>query len=173
MDVVSQIVSTAQGYGVDPRLGLEVAIRESGANPNAPDGLAGEIGVFQVEPATGAMYGYSADDLRDPLKNIDAGIHYLADQLSQFGDPAQALAAYNWGPTRLAGAISNYGADWFVHIPASTQSYVNAVLTNVNSKYQAAPGGTDFSAAVGGVSASTIAWIVGAAIFAWLAFSES
>lgn len=173
MDAVAQIVSTAQAYGVDPRLALEVAIRESGANPNVSDGKAGEIGIFQIEPATGIGMGYNVAALRDPVKNIDAGVHYLSQMLAQFGDAAEAIAAYNDGPGKVSELVGQYGADWFSHVPSSTQDYVTTVLNNVNSKYDGTPGGADFSSAVGGMSAATIAWIVGAAIFAWLAFSES
>jgi soluble lytic murein transglycosylase-like protein len=173
LDVVTQIFSTANTYGVDPRIALEVALRESGANPNAPDGAAGEIGIFQIEPATGAGLGFSVADLRDPLQNINAGIMYLAQMFSQFGDSAQAIAAYNDGPGRISSALSTYGADWFSHIPASTQSYVTAVLDNANNDYTAAVGGPGAAAAIGGISISALAWMLGAAIFAFLAFGDS
>jgi soluble lytic murein transglycosylase-like protein len=173
MDVVTQIVSTAQGYGVDPRLALEVALRESGANPNVQDGAAGEIGIFQIEPATGAGMGFSVADLRDPVKNIDAGVRYLTQMFGQFSDAAQAIAAYNDGPGNVGHIVSQHGSDWFTFLPASTQNYVNTVLTNANNDYTAAVGGTEAAAAVGGISLSTLAWIVGAAIFAALAFGDS
>jgi soluble lytic murein transglycosylase-like protein len=173
MDVVAQIFSTASTYGVDPRIALEIALRESGANPNAPDGAAGEIGIFQVEPATGAGLGFSLAQLRDPVQNINAGIMYLSQMFSQFGDPSLAIAAYNDGPGNISSAYSTYGADWFSHIPASTQGYVTTVLGNANNDYTAAVGGPGATAAIGGISASTLVWVIGAAIFAYLAFGDS
>jgi soluble lytic murein transglycosylase-like protein len=169
LDVVSQITSTAQAYGVDPRIALEVALRESRADPNVRDGAAGEIGIYQIEPATGVSLGYSVAQLRDPVKNIEAGNKYLAQLFGQFGDAAEAIAAYNDGPGAVSHLLSQYGADWFSHLPGSTQDYVTTVLNNVNSGYSAQPGGTEFQSAVGGISISTIGWIIGAAVFVALA----
>jgi soluble lytic murein transglycosylase-like protein len=135
--IPNAIIAAAQAQGVDPALALEVAIRESGANPNAPDGSSGEIGIFQIMPATGAGLGYSVAQLRDPAQNIEAGIKYLYQLLARFGDVGEALAAYNWGPTKFAQALANYGSDWFFHIPSSTQNYVTTILGNVQTQYSA------------------------------------
>ena len=171
MDVLGQITSTAQTYGVDPRLAYEVALEESRANPDAPDGAAGEIGMFQLKPSTAAMLGVNP---RDPVQNIIGGVKYLAMLLGQFsGDAAKAVAAYNAGPTAVTNAIALAGDNWFGQLPGSTQGYVNAILTGANEGYSAAPGGDAFSSAVGGISLSTVAWIIGAAVFALLAFDAA
>lgn len=122
--VEDQIVATAQVYGVDPNLALRVAGRESGFHPEAR-GAAGEIGVFQLLPATAADLGVDPYDLAD---NIRGGVMYLRQLIDQFGDLIPAVAAYNWGPGRVAAAISQWGVDWLTHAPGSVQAYVSGIL---------------------------------------------
>ena len=55
---------------------------------------AGARGYFQVMPAT-------FRELRVDT-NIEAGIKYLARQVSRFGREDYALAAYNGGPGRVS-----------------------------------------------------------------------
>lgn len=138
--IANSIVAAAQTAGIDPRIALEVAQRESRMQPYPPDGSSGEIGTFQIEPATGAGLGYSVDQLRDPQQNVLAGTAYLRQLLGKYGDPAAALAAYNWGPGHMDTALAQYGSDWFSHIPSSTQGYVNTVLGNVQTQYAASVG---------------------------------
>ncbi len=40
-------------------------------------------------------------DLKDPQANVEIGVSYLAHLVEMFGDLNIALAAYNWGPTRI------------------------------------------------------------------------
>src|ERR1700739_364546 len=102
-EISDLIVSTASSYGVDPRLALEVAMRESNLNESAVSS-AGAIGIFQLEPATAADLG---GDPRDPTQNITGGVRYLSQLLSKYsGNVAEALAAYNWGPKNLDDAIA-------------------------------------------------------------------
>lgn len=136
MGVADQIVQEAQRQGVDPQLAIEVASAESQLNQNAVSS-AGAIGIFQLEPATAAALGVNPYDV---TQNIHGGISYLRQMLAQFGDPALALAAYNWGPGHLANAIAAYGARWPAiapHAPAETQNYVAKILSNVQTQYAA------------------------------------
>ena len=122
--VQSLIVAAAQAAGLSPQLALAVANQESGFNQGAR-GAAGEIGVFQLMPATAASLGVNPTDLS---QNIQGGVAYLALQLSTFADPWQAVAAYNCGPACVQNAIAAGGANWFAYVPASTRSYVIAVV---------------------------------------------
>jgi Transglycosylase SLT domain len=153
--IADLITAAAQSAGVDPALALAVAQRESGMNPNAPDGTAGEIGIFQLKPSS--FPGYSIAQLRDPQTNINVGVGYLASLLAEFGgDPVAAVAAYNWGPTNVAGAIAQHGGDfeisaapgapfipaWLSAAPASVRAYVLSVLpSGVGAGGGAAPAG--------------------------------
>ena len=140
MSLADSIIAAAQSAGVDPKLALEVAQRESRLQPYPPDGSSGEIGTFQILPATGADLGYSVDQLRDPQQNVQAGVAYLRRLLGKYGDPAAAIAAYNWGPGHMDAALAQYGSAWFAYIPSSTQGYVHEVLANAQTQYAAALG---------------------------------
>lgn len=124
-DIPSLVSQAAVNYGVDPALALAVANQESGFDQDAVS-PAGAIGVMQLMPGTAAGIGV---DPYDAGQNIQGGVSYLAQQLNAFGNPAQALAAYNWGPGNVQKAIAQYGSNWLSAAPAETQSYVNSVLS--------------------------------------------
>lgn len=138
LDVRAAIIAEAQRQGVDPSLAIAVATRESGLNQNAI-GAAGEIGIFQLMPATAAQLGV---DARDALQNIHGGITYLRAMYAQFGSWDLALAAYNWGPSRVSAA-RNAGTP----IPASVDAYVASILGS----------GTSYNAALAQQSSTQVA----------------
>ena len=157
--VADLVLQTAQQQGVDPRLALEVAVQESNLNPAAVS-RAGAIGVMQLMPATAAALGVNPYDI---TQNIQGGIRYLKQQLIRFGDTAQALAAYNWGPERVAGAITQWGADWLSHAASETRNYVNSILGRIASLYPAAALAPGSEAAVAQPSVSWQGWLLLAA----------
>ncbi len=121
VDLRQLIINEANSQGVPPAIALAVASQESGImqwwpNGSLKTGSKGEIGVFQLMPATAAMLGV---DPTDVVQNIRGGVAYLKQMFNQFGDWSLALAAYNWGPNKVA---KSGGA-----IPGSVQSYVNSI----------------------------------------------
>ena len=114
-----QIVDAALARGVDPAIALAVAQRESNFNQGAI-GSSGEVGIFQLMPATAAGLGINPYDLSS---NIQGGINYLEQQYVRFGNWNDALAAYNWGPANVMNSGGVY--------PASVASYVNWVLLSL------------------------------------------
>lgn len=114
MDLVAAITEAAQRYGVDPDLALAVARKESALDPLAR-GAAGEVGLFQLSPATAADLGINPFDVS---QNIQGGIRYLRQQLERFGDVRLALMAYNAGPSRVASGAA----------PAASVRYAAEVL---------------------------------------------
>lgn len=115
--------------------------RESSWNPNAVSG-AGAIGLTQVMPwwvatASGrALTGLeTVADLRDPLKNLQAGARILGAELARFGgNVALALMSYNAGPSAVKKAQAKAGgsSDPMAiesYLPAETRAYWRAVLT--------------------------------------------
>ena len=68
-------------------------------------------------PTTARHLGiYRLSDLYDPCTNIDAGARYLKELLDRFdGNLHLALAAYNYGPERIAANPTNIpqGASWY------------------------------------------------------------
>jgi soluble lytic murein transglycosylase-like protein len=173
-EIQNLIVTTATAYGLDPRLALEVASVESGFNPNAVSS-AGAVGIFQLEPSTQSDYGVT--DPTDPTQNIYAGVQYLASLISQFGDVAAALGAFNWGPGNVANAVAQYASNWLAHAPAETRSYVAKIMAAVGSQYTVSAGTTatqtpgiesaiapDSGATADGMSLNEWLWVAGAGL---------
>lgn len=110
----------AERNRLDGLLLAAVVETESSFSPKAvsPDGA---IGLMQVIPETGALYG--KPNLYDPVVNLDVGCQYLASLIDRYhGDLALAVAAYNAGP----GAVTRYGG---VPPYAETRDYVKSVLS--------------------------------------------
>jgi len=98
--IQNQIYQTALAQGVPPAIALAVAQQESSFNPNAR-GAAGEIGLFQLMPATATSLGVDPTDVGE---NISGGISFLAQLFQKYGNWTAALSAYNSGsPTRSTG----------------------------------------------------------------------
>ena len=111
------IEQAASANGIPPSLLAALIQHESGFDPNAVS-PAGAEGIAQFMPSTAAGMGV---DPYDPTSAIDGAAQLLGSYTSQFGSYADALAAYNAGPS----AVQRYGG-----IPpyAETQAYVPAVL---------------------------------------------
>jgi len=121
-DVDAYVQQYASAYGLDPNLIRAQAWAESRGKQSAVS-KAGAIGVMQLMPGTASDLGV---DPYDTEQNVAGGTRFMADLLAQFGDYAKALAAYNWGPGRVARA----GDSWYSVAPKETQDYVNDVLMN-------------------------------------------
>jgi hypothetical protein len=97
-NLANQIAERAKALGIPPEFAVAIAYQESRLNPKVGPGSVGEIGLMQVRPETGKELGFSAQDLRDPNKNIDAGLAYLKKSLElSGGDTRLAAAGYNAG----------------------------------------------------------------------------
>ncbi|MBI5881676.1 MAG: lytic transglycosylase domain-containing protein [Elusimicrobia bacterium] len=115
-------------YAMDPTLVLALILQESGYNPKAQSGV-GAKGLMQIMPSTGQGLGLRGSDFYDPVKNVKAGIRYLAEMLSRFnGDVKKALAAYNAGP----GAVEKYNG---VPPYKETKGYVKTVYATYLQLY--------------------------------------
>ena len=118
LQFAQEVADKAKLMGVDPRLAVALAFRESKFDPSAI-GADGEIGLMQVLPSTAKGMGFSAEDLRDPSKNIEIGLTYLKQNLEKFeGNSAMAAAAYNAGPNHP------FFSDADKSLPASTEKYL-------------------------------------------------
>lgn len=96
---------------------LAMARGESDFNPNARS-TANAYGLMQVVwPGTAEYLGIkSLQELKKPCVNVDAGARYIKKQIDRFdGDIHLALAAYNYGPGRIAKDRLNIpkGANWY------------------------------------------------------------
>ena len=61
--------------------------------PGTGEDVAGRAGVDWQRPGS---------TLFDPVANVRLGVTYLDELIHRFGDVEVALAAYNWGPTRIS-----------------------------------------------------------------------
>jgi len=114
------IERAAHSHAVRPELVRAVIVVESAFNPRAVSNR-GAVGLMQLLPATARRYGVA--DAFDPEQNITAGVRYLRDLLTRYGNNLElTLAAYNAGED----AVERYGHS----IPpfAETRHYVPTVL---------------------------------------------
>ena len=83
-----QVESSGNNFAVSPvgAMGLMQLM------PATAEGVAGRIGLRWAGPET----------LFDPVTNVRLGVVYLRELLDRYGSVTTALAAYNWGPTRIA-----------------------------------------------------------------------
>jgi soluble lytic murein transglycosylase-like protein len=139
-------------YGVDPALALAVAQQGSGFDQSAR-GNAGEVGVFQLMPATASDLGVNPYDLS---QNVDGGVLYLARQLATFGDTQTALAAYNAGPGNVSrGTIPERAWDYAVSVLNKLGAY-----TGMEEQPVAGASGEEYSLASMVPSFETSGWLI-------------
>lgn len=115
------IETSANQYGLDPKLVRAVIKEESGFQPFALS-TSGAMGLMQLMPGT--AQGLGVNDAYNIEQNILGGSTYLYYQLKEFdNDLTLALAAYNAGPN----AVKKYNG-----IPPydQTQKYVKKVLNS-------------------------------------------
>jgi Transglycosylase SLT domain len=118
--VQSLITSVANQLGVPASYALAVAKQESGFN-QAAVGSSGEIGVFQLMPATAAGLNVDPTDLS---QNVQGGVSLLASLYHRYGNWVQALEAYNAGPTAVdQGRVPSSSVGYAVNVMASAASY--------------------------------------------------
>ena len=114
----SQCFRTASlAHKLPETLLLAVARGESDFNAIARS-KANAHGVMQIQwPGTARHLGiFRLTDLYDPCTNIEAGARYLNELVQQYdGNLHLALAAYNYGPSRIAkdGSDIPPGATWY------------------------------------------------------------
>lgn len=104
-------------HGLPETLLLAVARGESDFEETARS-RANAHGIMQILwPETARHLGiHRLTDLYDPCTNIDAGARYLKELLERYdGNLHLALAAYNYGPGRIATSGKNIprGAEWY------------------------------------------------------------
>jgi len=104
------VLEESEAAGLDFRLVMALIDKESQFNARAV-GKAGEIGLMQVMPSTGALVakglgipfeppkGTNLGTLGVPRLNLHIGIRFLKDRIDEFGGVnATAIRAYNRGP---------------------------------------------------------------------------
>ena len=105
------ILDEAHRAGLDPELIVGLIHVESSGRSRAISSV-GALGLMQLRPGTAravakqlGLEWSGPETLFDPVLNVRMGVHYLAQLVDRFGDLDTALAAYNWGPTRIARVL--------------------------------------------------------------------
>lgn len=88
---VIQVESSGQNFAVSAAgaMGLMQLL------PSTAEDVAGRIGKRWEGPLT----------LFDPVSNVQLGVRYLRELIDRYDSVPTALAAYNWGPTRIAETL--------------------------------------------------------------------
>lgn len=106
----------ATRYRLPLTLLLAVARGESDFNPRARS-HANAHGLMQILwPSTARYLGFNRlSELYEPCRNVEAGARYLREMIDRYdGNVHLALAAYNYGPTRIhANRTIPGGAAWY------------------------------------------------------------
>lgn len=109
---------------------------ESGGNPNAVS-PKGAVGPMQTMPGTLTAPGYGvqpASNPNDPNEQSRVGRDYYDAMLREFGNPTDALVAYNWGPDNAMKWVQG-GRDPS-KLPAETFDYVGKVTRLMQGQQQ-------------------------------------
>lgn len=118
--VVQQMESGGRRFGKDGKI-LE--------GPQTKYGTA--KGEMQVVDSTNLDPGFGVRPAADnsPAERARVGSDYLDAMVKRYGgDEAKAMAAYNWGPGNLDGALAKAqksGGDWRALLPEETRNYVS------------------------------------------------
>lgn len=119
VDNLLKIRDAATKHGVDPKLAVALAMRESGLRNIK--GAVDEHGKFAYGPMQ--LREAAATDMKadrfDVDQNIDAGVRYLKQHLDTFKDQNKALHAYHLG--------ANHGTIKSGQVPADVGKYISDI----------------------------------------------
>jgi len=130
----------AKEKGIDPALVDSIFKIESNYKADAQS-PTGPQGIGQLTAKTGQAYGVDPKDRKDPYKNIDASIAFMADLNKKYdGDPAKIAVAYNQGETVLNKHLrANKGELNAPTLPTEAQGYLKKLQ---KLAFNLAPGAT-------------------------------
>lgn len=125
----SMIEKEGKKYGIDPVLITAIIAVESNFNSKAVSNK-NAIGLMQILPSTGKMYGVTESELRNGVKNIEVGVKYLAELKERFGSINHAIIAYNQGPSRVNRG--NYSTWYLKKVMKKYKEFKTKIKTDVN-----------------------------------------
>lgn len=96
-DLQITMQACCEKYGVPYALALAVADVESRFDPTATSGT-NDYGLMQINQVNHGWLLEQGIDPMTPEGNIEAGVLFLSDYLTAYGDPELAVMAYNCGP---------------------------------------------------------------------------
>jgi hypothetical protein len=132
---------SAASYDLPVALLLAIASGESNFDPAARSDKDA-IGLMQIRwPTTSRHLGVRRQaDLYDPCTNVDAGARYLRELAQHYADNLHlAVAAYNYGPSRVLPTQVPEGALWYSHYIFQHLQQVLGLEPTATSQLVAAP----------------------------------
>lgn len=96
-DLQVTMQACCEEYGVPYALALAVADVESRFDPDAASSTD-DCGLMQINQVNHGWLLEQGIDPMTPAGNIEAGVLFLSDYLTAYGDPELAVMAYNCGP---------------------------------------------------------------------------
>ena len=117
----------AEQFGVPKDMYRRLITQESNWSPTAKS-HAGAYGLSQAMPDTARQPGYKVrplTDLENPDEQLRFGAEYLSAMMREYGDPTDALMAYNWGSGNFDDWVKA-GRDPNA-VPTETRNYVNVI----------------------------------------------
>jgi soluble lytic murein transglycosylase len=142
----SNIKEESKRYNIDPYYIAGLIRQETVFTPNAKS-RANALGLMQLLPYVGrdvarktGNRAITANDLFNPVLNIQLGTAYVKDLMDGFSRFEYVAAAYNGGPTRVRRWIREFPTadieEWVESIPLNeTRLYVQGVYRNAR-QYQ-------------------------------------
>lgn len=114
IDHVSRVlIEECERHDLAPDLVLALIEVES-SGYNFARSRADALGLMQLQPATAhavarraGVAWYGRDTLFEPGSNVRLGVTYLRQLVDRYDSLSTALAAYNWGPSRISAMIAN------------------------------------------------------------------
>lgn len=111
-DLQVTMQACCEEYGVPYALALAVADVESRFDPDAASST-NDYGLMQINQVNHGRLLEQGIDPMTPAGNIEAGVLFLSDYLTAYGDPELAVMAYNCGPSGAQNlwAAGTYSTD--------------------------------------------------------------
>lgn len=111
-DLQVTMQACCEEYGVPYALALAVADVESRFDPDAASST-NDYGLMQINQVNHGWLLEQGIDPMTPAGNIEAGVLFLSDYLTAYGDPELAVMAYNCGPSGAQNlwAAGTYSTD--------------------------------------------------------------
>jgi soluble lytic murein transglycosylase-like protein len=135
VELAETVVNEARAHDIDPQVVLAVIQVESGGY-NFAVSHVGAMGLMQIMPQTGELLARKLgldwngpDTLFDPTINVKMGVAYLHELSDRFGSLSTALAAYNWGPTRIGRRIRSGSGIPSVYVGQVMKAYDERVAS--------------------------------------------
>lgn len=111
-DLQVTMQACCEEYGVPYALALAVADVESRFDPDVASST-NDYGLMQINQVNHGWLLEQGIDPMTPAGNIEAGVLFLSDYLTAYGDPELAVMAYNCGPSGAQNlwAAGTYSTD--------------------------------------------------------------